>query len=155
MSCSSRNILPLGRSVSMATRDYDVPRGGPPLFDVLSHTNVRVAQDAMVKMRKKSTNWPKNRDKRTELDRQRASRHSLVGYEWVRGGTTARRTLTCERARRIHERVRATRDDSRSSTRTHVNAAGSGERTCVSSGRGFPLPRNRESTTACRWRGHD
>lgn len=31
MSCSSRNILPLGRSVSMATRGCEVLRGGPPL----------------------------------------------------------------------------------------------------------------------------
>lgn len=41
MSCSSRNILPLGRSVSMATRDYEVPRGGPPLRPPLAGTTRR------------------------------------------------------------------------------------------------------------------
>lgn len=55
MSCSSRNILPLGRSVSMATRDYEGPSASASSRRWTSGGRAPSSKEQI-----QSTNWPSN-----------------------------------------------------------------------------------------------
>lgn len=55
MSCSSRNILPLGRSVSMATRDYEDPSASVSSRRWNKQRSAPSSDEQI-----QSTNWPSN-----------------------------------------------------------------------------------------------
>lgn len=153
MSCSSRNILPLGRSVSMATRDYEVPHGGPPLRPLLADAARRRGCWRKAKS-SRSTNRRINQQADKLTDEPRC--HSLIRlrYDKINSRFTERAPMANAPART------AIRDDSRA--RTHVNVVSSDERTCVSSGRDS-LPRvnsrmwrrRRRRQRRRRWRRRD